>query len=106
MYADFCFLPILPAASISSGEKSKNRKWFFEKRGLPKREIRLNMQFFAAYGMNVQNFHFSHGKIWVVGTGSLQAHRKTSQVNYENCTLRLRLAAIAPMAFQAFARRF
>ena len=47
---------ILPAASISSGEKSKNRKWGFEKRGLLKREIRLNMPFFAAYGMNVLFF--------------------------------------------------
>ena len=47
-------LPILPADSISSRGKSKNRKWFFEKRDLPKREIRLNIPFFAACGMNVE----------------------------------------------------
>ncbi|NMA43660.1 MAG: hypothetical protein GX946_09810, partial [Oligosphaeraceae bacterium] len=33
--------------------KIKNRKWVSEKRGLPKREIWLNMPFFTAYGMNV-----------------------------------------------------
>ncbi|NMA43675.1 MAG: hypothetical protein GX946_09885 [Oligosphaeraceae bacterium] len=46
-------------ASISGGEKSRNRKWVFEKRGLPKREIWLNMPFFTAYGMNVEKFHLA-----------------------------------------------
>ncbi|NMA43849.1 MAG: hypothetical protein GX946_10770 [Oligosphaeraceae bacterium] len=35
------------------GGEIKNRKWPFGKNGFVKREIRLNMPFFAAYGMNV-----------------------------------------------------
>jgi hypothetical protein len=34
-------------------EKSRNQKWVFEKNGLVKGKIRLNMPVFEAYGMTV-----------------------------------------------------
>ena len=34
-------------------KKSKNQKWVFEKNGLAKEKIRLNMPIFEAYGMTV-----------------------------------------------------
>jgi len=35
-------------------EKSRNQKWVFEKNGLVKGKIRLNMPVFEAYGMTVK----------------------------------------------------
>ena len=47
-----CFACLARSLYIEQG-KIKKSKMFFEKRGLPKREIRLNMPFFAVYGVNV-----------------------------------------------------
>jgi hypothetical protein len=38
-------------------EKSRNQKWVFEKNGLVKGKIRLNMPVFEAYGMTVKIFY-------------------------------------------------
>jgi len=37
-------------------KKSRNQKWVFEKNGLVKGKIRLNMPVFEAYGMTVKDF--------------------------------------------------
>jgi len=38
-------------------KKSRNQKWVFEKNGLVKGKIRLNMPVFEAYGMTVEKNH-------------------------------------------------